>query len=118
MTPMTRIHVGGDPCSAPVKGTGKESSMGDLGEAVTGAPIRFGSFSLGNVFQREIKKLGRFAFQEKHSMGDAVAKFVDEFIRLQHETNENLKQAGESGGLQFEKEENSGGGGARCKCLL
>jgi hypothetical protein len=90
--------------------------MGDLAEAGTGAPIRFGSFSLGDVFEREIKKLGRFAFREKHSTGEAAAKFVEEFIRLQHETSENLKQVEESDGLQFEKEGNLGGQNAKVSC--
>jgi hypothetical protein len=47
-----------------------------------------------------------------------VAKFVDEFVRLQHETSENLKKVGESGGLQFEKEENSVGGGGKMQMSL
>jgi hypothetical protein len=70
----------------------------------------------GDVFEREIKQLGRFAFRDKHSTGEATAKFVDEFVRQQHETSENMKQAGESGGLQFEKEGNSGGGDANVSC--
>jgi hypothetical protein len=72
----------------------------------------------GDVFERETKQLGRFAFRDKHSTGEAAAKFVDEFVRQQHETSENLKQAGESGGLQFEKEGNSGGGGGMQMSLV
>jgi hypothetical protein len=36
----------------------------------TGA-IRFGSFSLGDVFESEIQKFGRFAFRGKHSKGES-----------------------------------------------
>jgi hypothetical protein len=34
--------------------------MGDLMKVGAGTPIRFSSFSLGDVFEREIKKLGSF----------------------------------------------------------
>jgi hypothetical protein len=33
--------------------------------------IRFGSFSLGYVFESEIQKFGRFAFRGKHSKGES-----------------------------------------------
>jgi hypothetical protein len=82
--------------------------MGDTVEVGAGTLIRFGSFSLGDVFEREIKRLGRFAFREKHSTGKAAAKFEEEFIRLQHETSENLDRAEDFAGLQVEKEGNLG----------
>jgi hypothetical protein len=107
MTPATKIRIGGDPFSAP-GGTGVNSSIGDF-RASEGTPIKFGSFSLGDVFEREISKLGRFAFHKRNSSGEAAAKFVDEFVRLQQDTRERLNQAGGSIGVQFEKEANIGG---------
>jgi hypothetical protein len=56
MTPVTKNRSGGVPCSAP-KGLGADSAMGGL-EASDATPIKFGSFSLGDVFEREITKLG------------------------------------------------------------
>jgi hypothetical protein len=39
-----------------------------------------------------------------------VEKFVEEFVRLQQdEREENLNQAGGAGGLQYERNRNSGG---------
>jgi hypothetical protein len=42
----------------------------------------------------------------KKSTGDAAAKFVEKFVRLQHDLNENLNHVGESSGPQPEKEGN------------
>jgi hypothetical protein len=63
MTPVMRIRTGGDPGSAPEKrGAGKESAISDF-RAFEGAPIKFGSFSLGDVFERERdQKTGTFCF--------------------------------------------------------
>jgi hypothetical protein len=54
--------------------------MRDRRDTWDGEPIKFGSFSLGDVFDSEIKKLGRFAFRERKSTGDAVAKFVENLL--------------------------------------
>jgi hypothetical protein len=43
--------------------------------------IRFESFSLGDVMEHEIRKLGRFAFHDKRSNGNASKNFVDEFVK-------------------------------------
>lgn len=51
------------------------------GFAYESEKIRFGSFSLGDVLNNEIRKLGRFAFRDKRSSGKSSKKFVDEFVR-------------------------------------
>ncbi|RLM75223.1 hypothetical protein C2845_PM15G04920 [Panicum miliaceum] len=43
--------------------------------------IRFGSFSLGDVFNREIKRHGRFPFRGKQTSAETSHRFVDLFIR-------------------------------------
>jgi hypothetical protein len=43
--------------------------------------IKFESFSLGDAFEREIRKLGEFAFRGKHSKGEASRRFVEEFVK-------------------------------------
>jgi hypothetical protein len=43
--------------------------------------IRFGSFSLGDVMEHEIRKLGRFAFRDKRSNGNASKNFVEKFLK-------------------------------------
>jgi hypothetical protein len=68
--------------------------MRDCRDNWDGEPIKFGSFSLGDVFDSEIKKMGRFAFRERNSTGDAAAKFVEKFVGLQQDLRENLSQAG------------------------
>jgi hypothetical protein len=80
--------------------------MGGL-NASDETPIKFGSFSLGDVFEREIIKLGRFAFRKKNSSGVAAARFVEDFVRLQRDASERLKQAEGWDGVQLEKEANS-----------
>jgi hypothetical protein len=90
--------------------------MGDTVEVGAETPIRFGSLSLGDVFEREIKKLGWFAFREKHSTGEAATKFVEEFVRLQYETSENLDRVEDFAGLQVEKEGNLGDQNVKVAC--
>jgi hypothetical protein len=89
--------------------------MGDL-EDSDGTPIKFGSFSLGDVFEREITKLGRFAFRKKKSSGAAAERFVEDFVRLQRETRERLEQAEVWDGVQLEKEVNSRVQNAKLQC--
>jgi hypothetical protein len=43
--------------------------------------IRFGSFSLGDVINSEIKKFGRFALRGRNSSGQAASKFIKEFSK-------------------------------------
>lgn len=43
--------------------------------------IRFGSFSLGDVMEHAIRKLGRFAFRDKRSNGISSKNFVEEFLK-------------------------------------
>jgi hypothetical protein len=106
MTPVSRIGSGGDPHSIR-GGSGAISDIGDFREPEE-TPIKFGSFSLGDVFEREISKLGRFAFRKRNSSGEAAAKFVEDFVRLQRDTNERLNQAEGAVGVQLEKETNIG----------
>jgi hypothetical protein len=58
LTPVARIRVGRDPSSAPEREAGKDSPMGDFRDDCEGEPIKFGSFSLGDVFDRETKNWG------------------------------------------------------------
>jgi hypothetical protein len=53
--------------------------------------IWFGSFSLGDVFEREIQKFGRFAFCGKHSKGESSKRFVDEFVRIHEKCRDELE---------------------------
>jgi hypothetical protein len=106
MTPATKIRSGGDPYSTP-GGSGAISDIGDFREPEE-TPIKFGSFSLGDVFEREISKLGRFVFRNRNSSGEAAAKFVEDFVRLQRDTSERLNQAEGAIGVQLEKETNIG----------
>jgi hypothetical protein len=62
------------------------------------SPIKFGSFSLGDMFEKEIQKFGRFAFRGKHSSGEAPKKFIDEFIRIRHEARHKVEFQEEEGG--------------------
>jgi hypothetical protein len=43
--------------------------------------IRFGSFSLEDVINSEIKKFGRFALRGRNSSGQAASKFIEEFSK-------------------------------------
>lgn len=104
MTPAGRIRVVRDLNSAPGRGYGEASAMRDRRDTWDGEPIKFGSFSLGDVFDSEIKKLGRFAFRERKSTGDAAAKFVEKFVGLQQNLEGDSSQTGETRGLQSEKE--------------
>jgi hypothetical protein len=53
--------------------------------------IRFGSFSLGDVFESEIQKFGRFAFRGTHSKGESSKRFVDEFVRIHERCRDELE---------------------------
>jgi hypothetical protein len=69
MTPVSRIRSGGDPHSIR-GGSGAISDIGDFREPEE-TPIKFGSFSLGDVFERErypswdALRFGRGIRQEK-----------------------------------------------------
>jgi hypothetical protein len=60
--------------------------------------IRFSSFSLGDVFKREIQKFGRFAFHGKHSKGESSKRFVDEFVKIHGRCQEEIEAEGVRGG--------------------
>jgi hypothetical protein len=49
-------------------------------------------------------------------MGEAAAKFVEEFVRLQHETSENLDRAEDFAGLKVEMEGNLGCQNGKVAC--
>jgi hypothetical protein len=70
--------------------------------------IRFGSFSLGDVFEREIQKFGRFAFHGKHSKGESSKRFVDEFVKIHERCRDDLEAEDLRGG-EPRKTINSGG---------
>jgi hypothetical protein len=74
--------------SAPGKIDRAQNPTPDADE--TGA-IRFGSFSLGDVFESEIQKFGRFAFREKHSKGESSKRFVDEFVKIHERCRDELE---------------------------
>jgi hypothetical protein len=81
MTPASKTRWGGDPYSTP-GGSGAIRVSDDPREPEE-TPIKFGSFSLGDVFEGEISKLGRFAFRRRNSSGEAAAKFVENFVSTQ-----------------------------------
>jgi hypothetical protein len=68
------------PCSAP--GSLREASMAGLSR---GAELKFGTFSLGDVFEQEIRRLDEFAFRGKHTKGEASRRFVEDFVRNQQD---------------------------------
>jgi hypothetical protein len=45
---------------------------------------KFGTFSIGDVIDGEIQKLGQFALRGKKSSGKAARKFVEEFTILEN----------------------------------
>jgi hypothetical protein len=51
--------------------------------------LKFGSFSLRDVFNREIQKHGRFAIRGKHTSADPSRKFVEGFLRADESENMN-----------------------------
>jgi hypothetical protein len=52
-----------------------------------GKSTKFGWFSLANVFERDIRKFGRFTFRGKNSAGDASKRFLDGVIKLDQSIN-------------------------------
>jgi hypothetical protein len=69
--------------------------------------IQFGSFSLGDVFESEIQKFGRFAFRGKHSKGESSKRFVDEFVKIHEKCRDELEaehlRGGGSGKTNFSR---------------
>jgi hypothetical protein len=55
------------------------------GELSRGAELKFGTFSLGDVFEQEIRRLSEFAFRGKHTKGEASKRFVEDFVRNQQD---------------------------------
>jgi hypothetical protein len=58
---------------------------------------------LGDVFEKEIRKFGQFAFRSKHSSGEAPKKFIDEFIRIREEERREEETQEEEGRTGCEK---------------
>jgi hypothetical protein len=77
--PRSPVRRRWNPNSDPGKVKLRDHIGGSSGDC---SPIKFGSFSLGDVFEREINKFGRFAFRGKKSTGEASKRFVDEFVKL------------------------------------
>jgi hypothetical protein len=63
---------------------------------------------LGDVFDREIRNLGEFAFCGKHTKGESSRRFVEEFIKDRHNLGGEGRRS-EDQGLGFEKIDNSEG---------
>lgn len=74
------------PRSAPCSKADRESrNFPPNSESRSGANsadrVVFCSFSLGDVFEREIQKHGRFAFRGKNTSADSSRRFVENFVR-------------------------------------
>jgi hypothetical protein len=80
--------------------------------------LRFGSFSLGDVFEREISKFGRFAFRGKHSKGESSKRFVEEFVKLHERCRTELDEEERKEGEQEKEGKNEGEIGKKHKQLL
>jgi hypothetical protein len=52
---------------------------------------RFGSFSLGDVFDKEIQKKGQFAFRGRQSNVQSSARFIDLFAKSLNTEVENQR---------------------------
>jgi hypothetical protein len=113
-TPVGRCRVGGyagvsseiGQFSAPGRQGRQGSPMVNQEE---NSMIKFGSFSLGDVFEREIRKLGEFAFRGKHSKGEASRRFVEEFVKAKQSRCVD-DEHGETQGLEEGKNPNYKGG--------
>lgn len=57
------------------------SDLNDEHECDTEVEFKFGTFSLGDVIDGEIKKFGQFALRGKKFFGKAARKFLEEFTR-------------------------------------
>jgi hypothetical protein len=62
-----------------------------------GSELQFGSFSLGDVFEQEIRRFGEFAFRGKHTKGEASRRFVKDFVKNQQDKREGDWSGGRQG---------------------